>query len=105
MLGLLLLDPCISQCSCLLCRLVNTRELTRWDYIWCPNMYMGASSTAMSLVAPRDARKLTLCDVQITRGLLQKYGAERVRDTPITEVTYLLPHHMSRTLLSHYYTC
>ena len=23
---------------------------------------------------------------QITRGLLQKYGAERVRDTPITEV-------------------
>jgi hypothetical protein len=24
--------------------------------------------------------------VQITRGLLQKYGAERVRDTPITEV-------------------
>jgi hypothetical protein len=24
--------------------------------------------------------------MQITRGLLQKYGAERVRDTPITEV-------------------
>jgi hypothetical protein len=24
--------------------------------------------------------------VQITRGLLQKHGAERVRDTPITEV-------------------
>ena len=27
-----------------------------------------------------------LVHVQITRGLLQKYGAERVRDTPITEV-------------------
>lgn len=26
------------------------------------------------------------CPLQITRGLLQKYGAERVRDTPITEV-------------------
>lgn len=24
--------------------------------------------------------------LQITRGLLQKHGAERVRDTPITEV-------------------
>jgi pyruvate/2-oxoglutarate/acetoin dehydrogenase E1 component len=24
--------------------------------------------------------------VQITRGLLQKYGPERVKDTPITEV-------------------
>jgi len=24
--------------------------------------------------------------MQITRGLLQKHGAERVRDTPITEV-------------------
>ena len=29
--------------------------------------------------------RLPLC-LQITRGLLQKYGAERVRDTPITEV-------------------
>ncbi len=26
------------------------------------------------------------CSPQITRGLLQKHGAERVRDTPITEV-------------------
>lgn len=25
---------------------------------------------------------------QITRGLLQKYGAERVRDTPITEAGF-----------------
>jgi hypothetical protein len=25
--------------------------------------------------------------MQITRGLLQKHGAERVRDTPITEVS------------------
>jgi pyruvate/2-oxoglutarate/acetoin dehydrogenase E1 component len=24
--------------------------------------------------------------VQITKGLLQKYGADRVKDTPITEV-------------------
>ena len=42
------------------------------------------------------ARTLLLCDamdhpcgphrVQITRGLLQKYGPERVKDTPITEV-------------------
>ena len=28
--------------------------------------------------------------LQITRGLLQKYGAERVRDTPITEVPLIL---------------
>lgn len=28
------------------------------------------------------------CDItQITKGLIQKYGAERIRDTPITEVT------------------
>ncbi len=29
--------------------------------------------------------------LQITRGLLQKYGAERVRDTPITEVLPPIP--------------
>ena len=34
---------------------------------------------------PPSANRLPLC-LQITRGLLQKYGAERVRDTPITEV-------------------
>lgn len=28
-----------------------------------------------------------MCTMQITRGLLQKYGANRVRDTPITEAS------------------
>jgi hypothetical protein len=37
------------------------------------------------LLKPSSTNRLPLC-LQITRGLLQKYGAERVRDTPITEV-------------------
>ena len=28
----------------------------------------------------------SLYKLQITKGLLQKYGPERIRDTPITEV-------------------
>ena len=32
---------------------------------------------------------LPRCHEQITRGLLQKYGEKRVRDTPITEVHIL----------------
>ena len=29
-----------------------------------------------------------ICVCQITRGLLQKYGPDRVKDTPITEVRH-----------------
>ena len=38
--------------------------------------------------------------VQITKGLLQKHGAMRVRDTPITEVSCgLLCHHIQQCVL------
>lgn len=45
----------------------------------------GLASTQRCADPPRYLSHLAN-QTQITRGLLQKYGADRVRDTPITEV-------------------
>jgi hypothetical protein len=45
-----------------------------------------ADQLDVCVMACGSAHRCLLC-LQITRGLLQKYGAERVRDTPITEVS------------------
>jgi len=46
-----------------------------------PSPWLNSLTTAAACLLPS----------QITRGLLQKYGADRVRDTPITEVRGSFP--------------
>lgn len=58
-------------------RWASTRAPTRWVP---PTPVSPPLCVAAALLTP-------CCRAQITRGLLQKYGAERVRDTPITEVS------------------
>lgn len=53
---------------------------TRWKYAAVAAMFNIKTQLSASV------RRVNFSALQITKGLVQKYGPERVRDTPITEV-------------------
>lgn len=72
------------------CRLENIKGHTRCTFLtWC------LSDSDIVLVSVKQATQswqkqssYRLYALQITKGLVQKYGPERIRDTPITEARY-----------------
>ena len=68
-----------------------------------PGSLQGNAFILVPVVACHDTAKLLYSDLQncaqITKGLLQKHGAMRVRDTPITEVSVIITSHVSYVIL------
>jgi hypothetical protein len=91
-LGTLAKYRCVNmQCS----SLYHGKELWRCLHIFMTHYY--------DLLSKFGPSQYYLRCVQITKGLLQKYGAERVRDTPITEVCILTAYRRVHTH-THTYT-
>ncbi len=71
----------LTQLAPYACRSASTKVPTRCA--WSGTVLIEASAG----VGRANPLMRTVCHfLQITRGLLQKYGPDRVKDTPITEV-------------------